>query len=738
MTLDRVRLEGFLSHDLTDWQPDGARLVTLVGPNGAGKSTLASDALSYALFDEARGRTDDLVQLGATNMSVLVEFTFGDARYRVVRGRTTRSGGKSFLELHVADGEGWRPLTGDTIRDTEQLIGELLRLDAATFETAVLLGQGHANRFAEATASERKRILGQVLGLDVYARAEARARELARDLEARTVANRDRLERLDAQLVDRPYVEEHLAVHRAALAESDAQTAIQVAARDELDVRIRAIDAELAAADAIADQVKALEAERTGAGEAWRRAAGRITAATRSIEGAERLLADAATVTEAADSLPAMQAGLETLLETERADRVLAHDIDVKRRELEASTREYSDTLSTHRARYEAARRHVDALAAAAAGTPVACEVCGYEHNAGADPAHLAAARVAFRELEGAEPKPPAGLAREQAALARLEARRREAGFDPERMVKLQADVRQVAATAARSEGMAAARATLERERATIAEAEAEKAQVAARGQALAERIAELTVTLAGSEPLRAERVQLTGQQTQVRSMIGQLERSRTIGVQLVAREEAALEALDRTQAERDELAGSLEASGVELAHLRRLVTAFGVTGIPARIIESILPELARYANELLAELRPGMTLALRAQRAKKDGSGVVEALDLVVRDDVGERPLAMFSGGERMSVSLALAVALSRLVARRAGTAIRTFVIDEPDGLDAEARRAFGQALRVLAHHGELERVVVVSHHEDLAEIGDAVYRVTKNGRGSVVEQVA
>jgi hypothetical protein len=62
---------------------------------------------------------------------------------------------------------------------------------------------------------------------------------------------------------------------------------------------------------------------------------------------------------------------------------------------------------------------------------------------------------------------------------------------------------------------------------------------------------------------------------------------------------------------------------------LRRLVTAFGPTGIPARIIEGVLPELGAYANELLAELRPGMTLELRAQRAKKDGKGVVEALDL-------------------------------------------------------------------------------------------------------------
>src|SRR6185369_9468404 len=136
--------------------------------------------------------------------------------------------------------------------------------------------------------------------------------------------------------------------------------------------------------------------------------------------------------------------------------------------------------------------------------------------------------------------------------------------------------------------------------------------------------------------------------------------------------------------------------------------------------------------------LRPGVSLELRAQRAKKDGKGVVEALDLIVRDDAGERPLAMFSGGERMSVSLALAVGLSRLVARRAGAAIRTLVVDEPDGLDADARRAFGQALRVLAHHGELERVVLVSHHPDLAEYADDVWQVTKSSSGSTVELVA
>ena len=176
----------------------------------------------------------------------------------------------------------------------------------------------------------------------------------------------------------------------------------------------------------------------------------------------------------------------------------------------------------------------------------------------------------------------------------------------------------------------------------------------------------------------------------------------------------------------------------LRLARLRRLVAAFSVKGIPARIIESVLPELTGSANDLLAQLRQGMTLDIRAQRAKADGSGIVEALDLIVSDDVGERALALYSGGERMSVSLAIAVGLSRLVARRAGTAIRTLVIDEPDGLDADARRSFGQALRILAHQGELERVVLVSHHQDLADVGNSVYEVVKGPSGSVVTQIA
>jgi exonuclease SbcC len=291
---------------------------------------------------------------------------------------------------------------------------------------------------------------------------------------------------------------------------------------------------------------------------------------------------------------------------------------------------------------------------------------------------------------------------------------------------------------AARGEALDAARATIEREGANVLAADADQARSGGRGTAIAAEIAALEARVAEAEPDRADRRAMAEVRDALTAALEGDEAEMRATERRIATLEATIARRDQLVTEAAALRARLAGAVTELARLRRLVTAFGATGIPARIIEGVLPELASLANDLLAELRPGMTLELRAQRAKKDGKGVVEALDLIVRDEAGERSLAMFSGGERMSVSLALAVALSRLVARRAGSRVESLIVDEPDGLDAEARRAFGQALRVIAHRGELSRVVLVSHHADLAEFGDATYEVTKGDRGSVVEQIA
>src|ERR1035437_7322680 len=123
MKLNSLQLRHFISHTEPDLVLNGARLATFVGANGSGKSALAIDALRYALFDDARGRTDDLVQLGQTDMSVRAEISFAGAEYAVTRGRSTKAKGASYLELMIRDPEGWpgratwRPLTSPTIRE---------------------------------------------------------------------------------------------------------------------------------------------------------------------------------------------------------------------------------------------------------------------------------------------------------------------------------------------------------------------------------------------------------------------------------------------------------------------------------------------------------------------------------------------------------------------------------------------------------------------------------------------
>src|SRR6185369_9772613 len=182
------------------------------------------------------------------------------------------------------------------------------------------------------------------------------------------------------------------------------------------------------------------------------------------------------------------------------------------------------------------------------------------------------------------------------------------------------------------------------REAVTIAAADTELRRIEVRGQALKTRLDALGEQAAAAEPMRAERDAQAAARAAERG---------------IAQAEAGVARLDALEAEREALAVSLEQGAIRIRRLRALAAAFGLKGIPARVIESVLPELGRHANDVLEQLF-GMSLEIRAQRASADGKGIVEALDLVVRkDDVGELELERISGGQETAVSLALAIGL-------------------------------------------------------------------------------
>ena len=217
MIPNRLRLRNFMCYrQEQELDFSGIHLACLAGDNGHGKSTLL-DAMTWALWGKARARRDDeLITLGESEMWVDFEFGLGAQRYRVWRQRSKRGRGQSDLHFYVwspATGE-WLPLDDGNLNERQAQITRTLRMDYDTFTNSAFLLQGRADSFTVKTATERKQILADILGLERYDRYEERAKGLARDRKDQAERLQGEIDGIDRELARRPQYEAQLATAR--------------------------------------------------------------------------------------------------------------------------------------------------------------------------------------------------------------------------------------------------------------------------------------------------------------------------------------------------------------------------------------------------------------------------------------------------------------------------------------------------------------------------------------------
>src|SRR5207302_11033102 len=112
-------------------------------------------------------------------------------------------------------------------------------------------------------------------------------------------------------------------------------------------------------------------------------------------------------------------------------------------------------------------------------------------------------------------------------------------------------------------------------------------------------------------------------------------------------------------------------------------------------------------------------------------GVGTIVKLDMRTADEVGTRSYEMFSGGESFRVNFAIRIALSRLLAHRAGTRLQTLVVDEGFGSqDQEGRDRIVEAIQAI--EAEFEKILVITHLDDLRERFPVRIEVSKTPQGS------
>lgn len=198
----------------------------------------------------------------------------------------------------------------------------------------------------------------------------------------------------------------------------------------------------------------------------------------------------------------------------------------------------------------------------------------------------------------------------------------------------------------------------------------------------------------------------------------------------LLNKAKESAEQLVQKQAERQTLA---ERQSI----FKELTEACGKKGVQAMLIETAIPEIEREANRLLGRITDNqMHVTFDMQRSAKTTGNTVETLDIKIADTLGTRAYDSFSGGEAMRINFAIRVALSRLLARRAGASLETLVIDEGFGtLDAEGRERFVEAITSVQN--DFKRILVVTHIDELKDRFPAQIQITKGTAGSRWELV-
>ncbi len=678
---------------------EGIHVACLTGPNGAGKSSLL-DAMTWAVWGKARGSSpDDLVHQihdgdlspGSRDMRVSFSFRQDGQIYRVIRQRKSGKRGASLLDFQVWNSLSgtWHPLSEGTIRATQKKIGALIRLDYETFINSALLIQGRADEFTTKTPAQRKQVLSNILALSRWEDYEQRAKDIIVEIKTDLQRLDGRLEELDKELSlgDVHKIELEKAEIRAVeiateLSETEKVWADLEGARTELVSWQRQIDDATRRISSFEREVKEAESER------------KTLAPQANREVLQAALAEAG---GSLDALAPIKKQLDDV-----------HLKKTARTEEAAHLRGINTALGPET---EPIKTRVKVLSET---EDPSCPTCGQplteEHR-----------YEVIAELQGT-----------------IEIRRDAFRINRERIETLEVEIGALNSKEKKLSDEFEAKPRLEKKMIELSSALSRADEAEQRMLAQAERIERWKKDInAESESRKKSEDEVRKAEQRLRSAtltqgdIDKLRVEKRMADERVGGARQKMNALQSYAEQRDKCLQEREQQAGDLGVVEELRDAFGKRGVPAMIIETVVPELERSATELLHRLSEGrMNVRIETQRETKSGE-VREALDIIISDELGSRPYEMYSGGEAFRINFAIRIALSQLLARRAGAQLRSLFIDEGFGTqDARGREQLVAAINTI--QDDFDLIIVITHIDELKDAFPTRIEVEKTSTGS------
>jgi DNA repair exonuclease SbcCD ATPase subunit len=164
----------------------------------------------------------------------------------------------------------------------------------------------------------------------------------------------------------------------------------------------------------------------------------------------------------------------------------------------------------------------------------------------------------------------------------------------------------------------------------------------------------------------------------------------------------------------KQDLLKSLKDLESKLTIFPSVIQAFSSTGIPNLIIQNVLDDLQVEANNLLAQIKPGLQLSFFVEKTKGDGTEA-DTLDINYHINGKDRYYKQLSGGMKLAVTFSLKLGLSFLLQKMIGTDIKFLLLDEIDAsLDKVSVDAFADIVKFLQKDFT---VLVITHNDRLKD---------------------
>lgn len=843
---------GFLSYrQPVELDFTGFSLACVAGANGAGKSSLL-DAITWALFGQARRRDEAVIHAHPEVKTAEVVFTFEyeGALYRVQRIASRGKPTELWFYIQQPSTEGgdsptWKSLTERTQRATQERIQRILRMDYETFINASFFLQGKADQFTQQRPGERKRILGSILGLEVWEEYRERAAKKRAEIESEVDHIQGRLGEIEAELGEESSRRERLEQLKKELAQVTAARRTQEEALELMRKAAAALEEKRRLVDAFRRQVRAAETRLEDLQERLRQRQAEKQSMADLIHRAEQIRADYQNWQAARQSVQRWEDLAEVYRRLERQRQEPEAEIQATRLRLEqerahwvARQQEIQMRQTTRLALQEQLDQAVQALEQAEAELErrrtLEAELDDLRQKLPQLEAENQRLKVEMEELKATIEKleadsicPLCGQTLSQVDRARLletlQRQGKEKGdqFRANKMEHDQADQvkrdlqQQIQALSHAPASVMAHSRKVEQLRVQIhhidelvmaweaettqrleverqltqedfchaarqrlseieqemqrlgydAAAHEDARQKEAAGRQAEQELRDLEKAQATLNALEREITELQAQALEAQAELEKLSDECQRSEQELAESEARtpdlrtgeqqldywreqenilrmqigaaqqkVDVLGDLKKRRSALESRKQTLLTQISRYKQLEKAFSQNGVPALLIEQALPQIELRANAILDRLSGGgMTVRFVTQEAYKDKrrADLRETLDIQISDASGTRDYELYSGGEAFRVNFAIRLALSEVLAQRAGARLQMLVVDEGFGSqDALGRQRLIETINMVKD--DFAKILIITHIEELKDAFPNRIEVEKTEHGS------